>query len=175
MVKLLFFLVILPATSFSQRDTLPKNSSGRYELTEVVKAENSSAEDLYSNAKKFIALKFKSGKEVTQLNDENSKTVVGKGSMTVKLKISIGSPVYSPVDYTFTISCKDNKYRYSITDFLFYNTGDLRTTKELEDERYWTKNRETKKWWPDVKQQIFEEVNGLVILLKKSMNENKDW
>lgn len=175
MLKLFLFLALTPIAALSQDDSLQKNANGKYEMAEVVNVENKSADDLYSSAKKFIAINFKSGKAVTQLNDENSKTVVGKGSMTAKLKISIGSPVYAPIDYTFTISCKDNKYKYSITDFLFYNTGDLRSTKALEDESYWTKRRETRKWWPDIKQQIYEQMNVLVELLKKSMLENNDW
>lgn len=175
MTKLLLFFSLLPVFAFSQTDTLQKNSNGQYEISEVVSVDNTSADDLYSRAKKFVAINFKSGKAVTQLNDDNSKTVVGKGVATMKIKISIGSPVYQPMDYTFTIQCKDNRYKYVISDFLFYNTGDLKTTKALEDESYWLKNKRAEKMWLDIKEQTTEQMNSLISLLKKSMTENNNW
>ncbi|MEO6136651.1 MAG: DUF4468 domain-containing protein [Ginsengibacter sp.] len=175
MSKLFLLFSLLPIFAFSQTDSLQKNSNGQYEISEIVNVDSSSKDDLYSRAKKFVAINFKSGKAVTQLNDDNSKTVVGKGVETMKIKISIGSPVYQPMDYTFTILCKDNRYKYVISDFLFYNTGDLNTTKALEDESYWLKNKQSKKMWLDIKHQTTKQMNSLIALLKKSMTEDNNW
>ena len=62
-------------------DTIPKNVQGMYEYTEVVKVDSCSADKLYSNAKLFIVDAFKSGKEVTQLNDDNTKTIAASGNV----------------------------------------------------------------------------------------------
>lgn len=130
MTRTLFLLAVLPLQLFCQTDTLPKNADGKYEYTGVVNVDSASADKLYSNAKLFIADNFKSGKDVTQLNDDYSKTVIGRGiEHSVKFKI--------------TIQCKEGKYRYVVEDFEYIYEG-VNNGIPLEDEKrlkhYMTKN-----------------------------------
>jgi hypothetical protein len=173
MKKLLIclFTVTIATTAFSQSDSLQKNQEGIYEMSEVVNVDSASADDLYSNAKKFVAVHFVSGKAVTQLNDDNSKTVVGKGVMQVSIKPGFGKAIPVNVKYTFTIQAKDGRYKYAIGNFLFHNTET--TTVTLEDESYWNQKKLARKIWADVKMQIYAHSSELVSLLKKDMASSK--
>jgi hypothetical protein len=169
-------LLALPLLSNAQTDTLPVNKeTGKYEFSEVVNVDTATADKLYSNAKLFVAYAFKSGKDVTQLNDDLSKTVIGKGATKVFIKFAIGPPVPTYVRFTMTIQSKDGRYRYLINDFLYYNTVDGTSTKELEDEKYWGKNKMSRRVWASVKNQIYTDISLLVIDLKKQMTASKDW
>jgi len=173
-MKLVAFLLLLPFAAFSQSDSLPKNAQGIYELTEVVQLDSVSAANLYSRAKKFVAINFNSGKAVTQLNDDNTKTVIGKGVTTALVNPGIGTHVPINVDYTFTIQCKDNRYKYSITDFLVENSTSAKTA--LEDDA-WQKKKMGRKMFSQIEQHVYSSMTELQALLKKSMAEDnsKDW
>lgn len=140
----------------------------------MIPVDSVSGVDLYSRAKKFVAVNFNSGKAVTQLNDDNTKTGIGKGITTTLVNPGLGTRVPIKVDYTFTIQCKDNRYKYSITDFLIENSTAIKTT--LEDEG-WQKKKGPRKMWGEIEQQLYSDMNGLIVLLKKSMIEDnsKDW
>ena len=58
----------------------------KFNFSEVVQVDRMNAKTLYSNAKLFIANAFVSAKNVTQLDDENSNTIVVKGLFTLPLK-----------------------------------------------------------------------------------------
>ena len=179
MRKFILLLSLLPLKVLCQSDSLPKNAEGKYEFANVINVDSASSDKLYSNAKIFVALTFKSGKAVTQLNDDNTKTVVGNGITSVKLKISIGSPVYTDVAYSFTIQCKDNRYRYSITDFFFYNTGDGSSRKALEDNSYFDKNKISRRFFKSISEQINADMKDLISRLLNYMSSNtlatKSW
>ena len=171
--NLLLLAIILPVACFCQKDTIPKNADGKYEYTEVVNVDSSDAASLYSKAKMFIVSAFKSGKDVTQLNDDNSKTVIGKGVTPVSIKIIIGPPVSSYVGFTISIQCKNNRYRYLINDFIL---DDISTKRRLDD-TYWQKSRSRKKMLDQIQHQIYEDMTAFVTELKKDMSSHtaKDW
>ena len=117
MKYILIVLIFIPFITKSQTvdyDTI------RFNFSEVVKVDSITANELFSNAKLFIAKKFNSGKSVTQLNDEDSHTLLIKGLLVVKpisklpYSFSYIKEFQSP--FTFSIECKDNRYRYSIED-----------------------------------------------------------
>ena len=76
MKQLLLIFLFIPFISFAQKemdiDTL------QFNFSEVVQVDTLNAKTLYSNAKLLIANAV-SAKNVTQLEDENSNTIVIKG------------------------------------------------------------------------------------------------
>ena len=76
MKQLLLIFLFIPFISFAQKemdiDTL------QFNFSEVVQVDTLNAKTLYSNAKLLIANAV-SAKNVTQLEDENSNTIVVKG------------------------------------------------------------------------------------------------
>ena len=93
MKLLLIAFLLIPFVSHYQSDSIPINADGKYEYSEVVNVDSASAQKLYSNAKIFIVTAFKSGKAVTQLNDDAAKTVAGNGTDQVFTKGLVGSAI----------------------------------------------------------------------------------
>lgn len=179
MKNIILLAVLLPFKLFSQTDTLPKNADGKYEYTAVVNVDSASADKLYSNAKMFVALSFKSGKDVTQLNDDAGKTVIGSGNTPTTLNVGFGTSVASAVKFTFIIQCKDNRYKYSISEFQYYNTGDRSSTKALEDKSYFDKNKTGRRFFRSLSEQISVSMKSLLTQLTTFMSsenkKTKDW
>jgi hypothetical protein len=171
----LFLLLILASVFTKAQTQLPMNADGRVEYTEVVQEDSLNAKALYSNAKLFIANGFKSAKDVTQLTDDNSNTLVAKGNIQTPIK-SMGIYFDAHTNFKLTIQAKDNRYKYSITDFLFsYQPGTLTRTYEygLEDNDH---RGLSKKQWEQVKSYINERVLLMIAALEKQMSSrSSDW
>ena len=97
----------------------PYNDSSEVEFTNVVKVDSADAQTLYSRAKLFIAKTYVSNKAVTQLNDDAGATAV-INAILINNAIGFGYEKYN-LTYQLTIQCKDNRYKYTITRFMFSN------------------------------------------------------
>ena len=179
MRKLILLLTLLPLKVLCLSDSIPKNAEGLYEYTDVVNVDSASAAKLYSNAKLFIVDAFKSGKDVTQLNDENAKTVVGSGTTHIFFKGIMGSAIEKFLSFKIFLQCKEGRYKYTISNFEFIMVGTMvNATIALEDEKrlkhYITKNQVVQ-----LKQQISNNLDILIKDLKNHLSSQtgstKDW
>lgn len=182
MKKLLFclFAIILILKGYSQSDSIPKNSEGNYEYSEVVSVDSTSAQKLYSNAKIFVVTAFKSGKAVTQMNDDASKTVAGNGTDQIVTKGLVGSAVDKFILFRILIQCKDGRYRYTITNFkINFTNGVESVTYPLEREKAYNRKILTKKQTAEVYSKLNSDMQLLIEKLKNTMaskTENtQDW
>lgn len=170
MRALILALMLTPLSVFAQ--DLPRNETGRIEYTEVVKVDSANAAILYSNAKIFIAKSFKSAKNVTDLSDENSKTVIIKGNMPVSVR-SMGSFWdYGVVWFQISIQCKDGRYKYSITDFVHEDKPGPRGANggSLESEKPECGTLKLpKKYWEYIKTDADQTTKTLIADMKKAM------
>jgi hypothetical protein len=180
MNKLFFLLFFFPGLALSQSDNkevkFPMDSStGKITFIEVVNVDSATADQLYSRAKLFVADSYKSNKAVTQLNDDAAKTVLIKPIIINHAK---GFGEYGYTSYQFTIQCKDNKYRYIITDFYHhgreYAMNKMKDGGPLEQDEARGNNKKT---WQQIKQEDFDDINNLIAELKKAMTSksNSDW
>lgn len=167
MKNLLVLLFILPFCTFCQTDSIPRNAEGKYEYTEVVKVDAASADKLYSNAKLFIVDAFKSGKDVTQLNDDNTRTVAGQGSFKINYK-GINSAIVDYTVFRISIQCKDGKYKYIISQFAYHSDGRI---IPLEDDKN-LKHYMTNKMKAQFTEQTYQDSQNLIGNLKKHMAAN---
>lgn len=189
-ISILAFVVFLCITAKAQTDStsavavnqsesdsktvsLPIDpSTGEVNYTEVVKADSLSADQLYGNAKFFVANAFKSAKDVTQLQDDNAKSVVCKGNFT-------GYRGNGFIDFTLSIQCKDGRYKYSISNLVHrtiyrnqYAGGNLANEKPDCGTFYMPK-----KYWNNLKSYADATVQALIFDLKKKMSDkiSSDW
>lgn len=96
---------------------------------------------VYNGAKKWVAKTFKEYKDVVQMEDINSQTIVFKGSIRQKLYKTSKCSYYSILFYTATIECKEKKYRIKLEDFsvkeigsvLGYPTNQTMTFREIHE------------------------------------------
>ncbi|MBV9989374.1 MAG: DUF4468 domain-containing protein [Chitinophagaceae bacterium] len=153
------------------RFKFPRDSSGQIKYVEVVPVDNASAKDLYSRAKLFIADTYKSGKTVTQLNDDESKTIVVKPAASVTYNEPLGIVRRQGyIDYQLKIECKDNRYRYTIDGLTFKFV----VTTGFEP---WSLDSEkkapvvSKKQWLKVQEDADTQMNLVIALLKQAMKK----
>jgi hypothetical protein len=95
---------------------LPVNSATkRVEFTNVVKVEKTSKEELAKRAKIWIASVLRSGSDIVTIDDENSKMIIGTGSLTLPHE-AIGFMNNPVLTYTFTADCKDDRIKYTVNN-----------------------------------------------------------
>jgi hypothetical protein len=96
--------------SMAQGDLSPLPvTDGRVVYTGIVEVTNSSKEELFARARKWIALTYKSAKDVIQLEDKESGELVAKGILLVPWMMA-----ENHIFHTFSISVKNDKFRYII-------------------------------------------------------------
>ena len=126
-MKKIIFTLILLTTIFSNshsQEALTKfktNAKGELELSEVVNCSNS-GKMLYSNAQEWITKSFGNYKSVIQLENIEALKLIMKSSMDIGF--SYKSPTIKALDtwyklnFVITIECKNNKFRYTISDII---------------------------------------------------------
>lgn len=173
---LLSLTLLFPLLTFSQ--DLPKNANGQIEYSDVVKIDSTDAQTLYSRAKMVIAQTFVSARDVTQLADDNTKSLVVRANIHVVDK----SGDYGRVAFVMTIQCKDGRYRYIITDFVQTSPpsrpemlgGSLDKERPIAGGMYFPM-----KWWRHIKTYTDTQMNTIIAIFEKSMKGGsevtKDW
>ncbi len=155
---------------------LVSSVSAQLQYSEVVNADSVTADALYSNSKIFITDAFKSGKDVTQLSDDASKTIIGKGWMQVEVTRNLGIVFPGKVWFKISIASKDSRYKYSFTDFvLTYDAGRGRPDIEHDLNPADPPRELSKKQWANVKRQVDEKVKAMIVDLKSKMATKNDW
>lgn len=179
MKRLLLIFLFIPFLSFSQTqmdiDTLTFNFS------DVVQVDNFNAKMLYSNAKLFIANAFVSAKDVTQMEDENSNTIVVKGLFILPLKNLPYSFSYMKnftTTFKLQIQTKDNKFKYTLSDFIVkgnavYDGADLFSTYKTQKGEV-GKNAH-KKLWISMKKSAYDFATVFIEDLKNKMTTKNDF
>ncbi|HEY8688273.1 MAG TPA: DUF4468 domain-containing protein [Chitinophagaceae bacterium] len=153
--------------------------SNPYLQTEVVNVDSISVQTLYSRTKLFIAENFKSAKTVIQLDDPETKTLVVKGGVTPYIKNAFAGRTYGISMFTLKIQCKDNKYKYTLSDIYHekvstdeYSGGSFENDKPACGTAFLNN-----KAWHKIKDNSIEKINNLIALMKvqvSSKNIKKD-
>lgn len=157
----LFLFLLFPSLAICQTP-IPKNNEGNYEYTAVVNVDSLPADKLYSNGKIFVVQAFKSGKEVTELNDDESKTIAGSGTKRIYFKgLNAGLEYF--IRFKFIIQAKDGRYKYTINDFEL-TPGSVALENEKALKHYVTKNLKEQ-----MMNQLSEGMLEFIADLKKNM------
>jgi hypothetical protein len=101
---------------------------------DVIKCDSLNKDEIYLNAKTWIAKTFGDYKAVIQFEDDVNEKLIVKGvslghrqdanMKLAALGIILGN--YEKISYTITIECKDNRFRYTIDNIecKLYSIGD---------------------------------------------------
>ncbi len=92
--------------------------SQKYEASEIVKLDSLKAEVIFTRAKEWISLNYKSAKDVIQLADKESLKIIVKGNFSSTLFMKEGF-----ISHTLVLDFKDGKMRYTYSNFSYYSTG----------------------------------------------------
>ena len=140
---------------------------------------------VFNSAKKWVAKTFKEYKDVVQMEDINSHTLIFKGSIRQKLYKTSKSSYYSILFYTATIECKEKKYRVKLEDFsikeigsvLGYPTNQTMTFREIHELINGTKvtSIEYKKYLKHIIEDAKENTAALFNSLSSAMDNVDDF
>lgn len=100
------------ASAQEQENIKPKPLS----YSEVVQVEGLSAEEIYAKARSWVATTFNSANDVTQLAENNKIVLKAVEEYDFKLNGMTGS--HNRVNYTFTVECRDGRYKMSVTNMI---------------------------------------------------------
>lgn len=129
----LFALAIVVSISScaTSKQRLPALDNGKVGIQKTVSFSDSvTISELMSRARLYFAEKYKSAKDVIQLDDINSGILVGKAFSKSGFK----------THFTVKIECKPGRYRYTIYDVYVVganNAANLYGT-EIPAEKYWS-------------------------------------
>lgn len=161
---------------FSSAQDLPiDKETGKITYSGVVTVENADASQLFSRAQAYFVNTFVDSKSVIQMKDESSKTIIGKGNISMPERLwKTGW-----VNFTLTIQAKDGRYRYVVTDFSHDNSLSSSIGGALENEKpaCGTFNM-MMKHWNLYKEHTNSRVTLLIASLKKAMDvpsSKTDW
>jgi len=157
------FLII--STFCKAQDTI-------FSISKVVKVDSVSKNELYLRAKLWVATKYNSAKNVIQLDDKENCILVIKAQFPVTASAGLMSRMEEGnVNYTFTIECKDSRYKYTIDELTHscsvgYGSGG-KLTNLVPDCGYMSL---PKKGWLDIKGQGEDYIKRIGSSLEKGMN-----
>lgn len=172
---IILLFAFAPLLLTAQDIKLPKNADGKVEYQDVIPVDSTSDTELLGRAKVFITNTFKSGKSVTDLADDQNKTIIGKGWEPLVVAMFLGSPIDLECWFQITIQCKNGKYKYSIGNFeLVYRwgTADEKRTYYLEDDK---PKAFSKKQWASIIEQADTNAKLTASHLKNQMLKKSDW
>ena len=180
-LTILFYLI--PATIFSQAIEFPTNKqTGKVVYEGVVEVDSVSADQLYSRAKLWLANVFVKSRNVIDLDDPSSNTIVAKGNAPVIIMGNLGKEDGGYISFKLSLFFKDSRYKYILTDFDhvydggkagFGSGGDIENEKPACGTFYLTMKN-----WTRIKEQTDEIANGLVSSLQTEMargQETEKW
>jgi hypothetical protein len=140
--------------------------------TDVVNVEGKTKSELYNQALEWVAVAFRSANDVIQFKDLETGKIVCKGLLQSK-PVSMGVVTPGSTSFVLTISLKDDKYKYEVSDISFtphYNTNPLAFNYETQPKKY---QKIHTKWKSDVDIEINTMIKDM--LHKMSNTTSADW
>jgi len=109
--RILILAILLAIKSFGQDYPTPF-------VIEKIDSAKGTKDELFVKANVWVAKTFVNAKDVIQMHDKEAGKIVVKGLINTKnFSFVIEYNYYS--SFLMTIDVKDNKYRYSFSDFIF--------------------------------------------------------
>lgn len=101
------------------QDPLRTDTAAPYQRIAVVELDTAlSQEEIYRRAKRWFVDSFRDAKEVIQLDDPTTFTVVGKGVWKFNAEIFVGSAVRKGyMRFSLEIAAKEGRYRVRFYDY----------------------------------------------------------
>ncbi len=178
MKPLILLILLLPLTLLGQDIDLPFNKeTGKVIYEGVVEVDSNSADQLYAKAKLWLANSFVKSKNVIDLDDPTSKTIVANGNAPVIIMGNLGKEDGGYVSFKLSLFFKDGRYKYVLTNFEHvYNGGKAGygSGGNIENETpACGKFYLTMKNWNRIKEQTNEFAIGIVNSLQTDMTKSQ--
>ena len=162
----------MPLVSIAQN--LPTDAeTKKISFQETVECDTLTKDVLYERAQQWIKNYYKSDRY--DMNDVVKLRLMKEGNFIIKLTYDYKYKSDNNIKYMITIESKEGKYRYTLTDFKFYNIKSGPKSELALEVSYAKMNTQNK---GEAVTQINKEVNLIIEDLKKYMStgqiKNKD-
>ncbi len=171
-----FVLLIISFASltFDAAQSLPADESGKVSFSEVVLADSFPNGKLYSNSITWLKSLNRPEEKFTFSNkDSIQSSVTGQYEFQVFAQSGLLRKMVGLITCKLSIETKDNKFRYTFSDFIYhyykedrnYKMAKTGKTKPLED-------KEAKGWqklWEKHKQTTNTKINSLITSMKSEI------
>lgn len=175
-MKTLSIILIALAINLNQQTIdFPIDDYGKYTFTDVVELQGMNKDVLYENGYAFMKkIKVLKSKKKHLQEDKENYSIQNKGSFYVYRFGSVKKAIDGAVEYDITLEFKDNKYRYSITNFRYNEYQKNRYGKyEPLKGKYIPLEIEAsslnKKTWEKYKEVVYDKTQELIINLSSEM------
>lgn len=174
MLVLAVLMTIIPMTINAQNLPIDPESK-KITFQETVESDTLKKDVLYERSKEWIKNYYKSDRY--DMNDVVKSRLMKESYFVIKLTYDYKYKSDNNVTYMITIESKEGKYRYTITDFRFYNVKSGPKTELALEAAYAKMNTQNK---GEAVTQINKEVALIVEDLKKYMSTGQiknqdDW
>ncbi len=113
----IFLVFILPKVLLGQGLKIDEET-GKYTKQATVEIDSMAKGQIFKKAVEWIALNYKSANDAIQLKDEETGRIILKGNFSTGLFMKQGW-----IKHTLVLEFKDNKFRYTYSDFSYYSSG----------------------------------------------------
>jgi len=154
-----------------QNVQLPINKeTNLIEYTELVTVDSTMTQDeLYTKAREWMALNFKSANSVIQMDDKNAGIIIGKGNIPVTGGKYLAD---GKIDFTLKIQVKNGRFKYWFTDFVHASYKEGYSGGHLENDKPACGNFfMLKKGWTQVKEITDTDVKSMIISIKSALGK----
>jgi uncharacterized protein with TBP-like fold DUF4468 len=118
-MKIFIIITVLFISSISYGQEIKiDEETGRYGAIGVVQVDGIMKKAMYKSAIEWISLNYKSANDVIQMKDEESSKIIVKGNFLTGLFMKQGW-----IKHTLLLEFRDNRFRYTYTDFSYYSSG----------------------------------------------------
>lgn len=132
-----FFTTVVSFSLYSQEEVVsivPVNVEGKIMYREVLEQEGA-ADSLYLRSISWLNSEFSNPWDVSRVRNREDGKIVGIARLPLSGKDLEGNQIdQGLVEYTFTIESKENRYRYTFTDFLHKRTSRFPVERWLDKE-----------------------------------------
>ncbi len=121
MIQIKFIIFLFFANyALAQSPAFPIDDSGKYIFSDVIAVPGINKGELYSKGEKFIQqLEVHNSTQNNLRKNHEDSTLFNKGSFVVHNLGAVKNSVGGIVVFDMTLEFKDEKYRYTITNFIF--------------------------------------------------------
>lgn len=165
-MKQLFTLCLFALFSINTfgQSIIKDSISQKYEAQEIIKLDSLKADVIFTKAKEWITLNYKSANDVIQLADKETLKIIVKGNFSSTLFMKQGF-----ISHTLVLDFKDEKMRYTYSNFSYYSSGS--GSMDFESKNLGFKKSILKSTEKDIKTSI----DSLKKYILQNTSKKNDW
>lgn len=172
MKKLFTIAIILFALPANAQNWPIDKETNKIMFTEVVTVDSATKNELYLRAREWFAKTYNNSKDVIQMDDKEAGKIVGKGAFKVYAH-NMGLRDYGLVTYTISITAKDGRFKYELTDIYHTANGGFAGSAAggaIDNEKPACGNSWiSQKAWSEIKLNCYDKCTSLIETIKPYM------